>query len=144
MREKFSSSRILNTQSPDEIIALGCAKQCSLIANSKHLKEIQNTDLSFKCTSAPIFLKVRNIFFCYNMLLVCLHNSLKFQNGSDSDYIQICKSHTPFPVRRSYNLKLNLAEPVLILLESSEKCLAKIDLKEFKTAEIILNFNIKL
>ena len=58
IREKFSSSRILNTQSADEIIALGCAKECGLISNSKHLKEIQNTDLNFKCTSAPVFLKV--------------------------------------------------------------------------------------
>lgn len=58
IKQKFNSSRILNTQSPDEIIALGCAKQCSLITNSKHLKEIQNADLNFKCTTKPICLKV--------------------------------------------------------------------------------------
>lgn len=122
IREKFSSSRLLNTQSPDEIVALGCAKECGMIANSKHLKEIQNTDLTFKCSSAPIFLK----------------------NGNDCDYIQICKSETPFPVRRSYNLKIDVAEPYLTLLEPNEKCLAKINLKDFKTTKIVFSFNIKI
>jgi len=122
IKQKFNGSKILNTQSPDEIIALGCAKQCSLISNSKHMKEIQNTDLIFKCTSKPIFLKV----------------------GNSPDYLSVCKANAPFPIKRTLSLQLDLAEPVLTLLESNERLLAKIDLKEFKTKEIVFNFNIKM
>lgn len=122
IKERFSSSRILNNQAPDEIIALGCAKQCGLITNSKHLKELQPSDMNFKCTSAPISLK----------------------NGNDPDYISLCKSNTPFPIKRSFNLKLNSELPVLTILESNEKCLAKINLKDLKTSQIVFAFNIKM
>lgn len=122
IQQRFGSSKILNTQSPDEIIALGCAKQCSLASNSKHMKEIQNTDLTFKCTSTPIFLK----------------------NGSSPDYVQICKVNAPFPVRRNFNLSLDLAEPILTIQESDDRVIAKIDLKKFTTKAIVFNFNIKI
>lgn len=122
IKTKFDGSKILNTQSPDEIIALGCAKQCALISNSKHMKEIQNTDLTFKCTSKPIFLK----------------------NGSCPDYIKICQANAPFPIRRNYSLNIDLADPILTLQESEGKEIAKINLKEFKTKAITFSFNIKM
>lgn len=122
IKQKFPNSEILNTQSPDEIIALGCAKQCNLISNSKHMKDIQNTDLSFKCTSDSIFLK----------------------NGNSPDYIKICPENTPFPLKRNYNLNIDLANPVLTLQEKDEKILAKINLKEFKTTAISFGINIRI
>lgn len=57
IKQKFNDSKILNYQSPDEILSLGCAKQCSLITNSK-MKKINKEDLSFKCLSNSINLKV--------------------------------------------------------------------------------------
>ncbi len=58
IKQKFSNSKLLNTQSPDEIISIGCAKQCGLITNSK-IKKLVDQDISFKCVSNPIFLKVK-------------------------------------------------------------------------------------
>lgn len=122
IKTKFDGCKFYNTQSPDEIIALGSAKQCALISNSKHMREIQNTDLKFKCTSKPIFLK----------------------NGESPDYIKICHANAPFPIRRNYSLNIDPTHPVLTLLESDESVLAKIDLKEFKTNAITFTFNIKM
>jgi len=122
IKQKFSSSRILNTQSPDEIIALGCAKQCSLITNSKHLKEIQNTDLNFKCTSKPICLKI----------------------GNSPDYEKICSVNAPLPIKRNMNLTFDLAEPFLTLQESEDRVLAKVNLKDFSSKEINFFFHIKM
>ena len=57
VKEKFASAKLLCNQSPDEIVALGCAKQCALITNSK-IKTISNQDLIFKCLPNPLYLQV--------------------------------------------------------------------------------------
>ena len=57
VKEKFASAKLLCSQSPDEIVALGCAKQCALITNSK-IKTVSNADLIFKCLPNPIYLQV--------------------------------------------------------------------------------------
>ncbi len=61
IKQKFPDARQLNTQSPDEIIALGCARQCGLITSRKLKKPITNEDLSFNCLSKSIYLKVKLI-----------------------------------------------------------------------------------
>jgi molecular chaperone DnaK (HSP70) len=74
--QKFGESKLLNYQSPDEIISIGCAKQCALITNSKHQKTVDQ-DSFFKCLSRPIFYKVlketlhlySQCFFVLNMML---------------------------------------------------------------------------
>ncbi len=63
--QKFENSKFLNTD-PDEIIALGCARECNFISNSKHTKDLISTDLTFKCTSEPIFLVVSSLCFILN------------------------------------------------------------------------------
>lgn len=120
--QKFENSKLLNTQAPDEIIALGCAKECFLVSNSKHTKDLISSDFTFKTTSQPIFLV----------------------NGSSPDYVRICTANTPFPVRRNYDLTIDPSNPVLRLQESEEKVLAKINLNEFKTKAITFGFNIKI
>lgn len=120
--QKFENSKLLNTLAADEIIALGCAKECSLVSNSKHMKDIISTDLTFKCTSQPIFLV----------------------NGNSPDFTRICTANTPFPLRRNYDLTIDPSNPVLRLQESDEKVLAKINLKEFNTKAITFGFNIKI
>lgn len=58
VRQKFSEAKISHNISPDEIVALGCAKQCSIITNTKFKKEINSDDMAFKCLACPIYLKV--------------------------------------------------------------------------------------
>ena len=65
IKQKFSDAKQLNTQSPDEIVALGCARQCSLITNRKLEKPITNEDLTFNCLSNSIYLKVKKIEHLY-------------------------------------------------------------------------------
>jgi hypothetical protein len=62
IKQKFNNSIVLITQAPEEIISLGCAKQCGLITNSK-MKKIVDQDLNFKCVSSSIYLKV--IYFLF-------------------------------------------------------------------------------
>ncbi len=57
LKQKFSDNKVLFTQSPDEIISLGCAKQCAFIKASK-AKAFQKDDMNFKCLSNPIYIKV--------------------------------------------------------------------------------------
>lgn len=121
IKQKFNDSKILNYQSPDEILSLGCAKQCSLITNSK-MKKINKEDLSFKCLSNSINLKI----------------------GNNSENIEVCKQYTPIPIKRNLNFEFDLQSPHLTLFESDNKILAKINLDEFTTKEIGFLFQIKL
>lgn len=57
LKSKFTDAKLLNYQSADEVIALGCAKQCRLVSNSKVPKTVEQDSL-FKCLSKPIYLKV--------------------------------------------------------------------------------------
>ncbi len=57
IKDRFVDAKLLNYQSPDECIALGCAKQCLLSRNSK-IKQLNQEDSKFKCLSKPIYLKV--------------------------------------------------------------------------------------
>jgi molecular chaperone DnaK (HSP70) len=57
IKQKFADSKILNHQSPDEIVSMGCAKQSAIVSNNK-IKNFNKEDLAFKCLSSPISLKV--------------------------------------------------------------------------------------
>ena len=57
IKSKFSEAKFLNYQSADEVIALGCAKQCRIMSSSKVPKTVEQ-DSFFKCLSSPIYLKV--------------------------------------------------------------------------------------
>ena len=59
IKEKFPSepTQILNQLSPDEAIALGCAKQSFLTTTSK-CKKLNPSDNQFQCLSDEIILKV--------------------------------------------------------------------------------------
>lgn len=67
IKQKFGEAKLLNYQSPDEIIALGCAKQCTIITNSK-AKKATEQDSFFKSLSNPVYLKV-NIYSKLNLIL---------------------------------------------------------------------------
>jgi hypothetical protein len=69
IKQKFVDSKVLNYQSPDEIVSMGCAKQCALITNSK-IKKTCKEDLMFKCLSNPISLKVISFYLLYFIRLV--------------------------------------------------------------------------
>jgi hypothetical protein len=59
VRDKFpDTTQVLNQLSPDEVIALGCAKQSSIITSSKFQKFNQN-DSKFQCLSDEIIMKVK-------------------------------------------------------------------------------------
>ena len=58
IKQKFKEAKQLTNQSPDEIIALGCAKQCSIITSRQLKKHITSEDLTFRCLSKSIYLKV--------------------------------------------------------------------------------------
>ena len=58
IKQKFPEAKQLNVQSPDEIIAVGCAKECGIISTRKLKKAITHEDLIFKCLSNSISLKV--------------------------------------------------------------------------------------
>jgi heat shock protein 1/8 len=58
IKQKFSDAKLMFQLSPDEIISMGCAKQCALIKARKVKKTIAKEDLSFKCLSKPINIKV--------------------------------------------------------------------------------------
>ena len=58
IKDKFSTkTQLLNQQSPDEIIAIGSAKQASIITNSKYKKFGEN-DTKFQCLSNEIYMRV--------------------------------------------------------------------------------------
>jgi molecular chaperone DnaK (HSP70) len=59
VKDKFPSNcKLLNQISPDECIALGCAKQSNIIANSKLTKFTADQDRSFKAVAHEIFMRV--------------------------------------------------------------------------------------
>ena len=62
VKQKFAESKVLTNISPDEIQALGCAKQCALLKSSK-IKSITNDDLKFKWLPNSINLKVKFLAF---------------------------------------------------------------------------------
>ena len=62
IREKFQQSKLLSQLSPDEIVALGCAKQCALITSSRK-KEINKQDCFFRALSNSISIQVNFIRF---------------------------------------------------------------------------------
>lgn len=121
IKQKFTDSKIFNYLSPDEIVSMGCAKQCALITNSK-VKKTCKEDLMFKCLSNPISLKI----------------------GNNRENIQIFKSYTPLPVKKNINFEFDLNFPFLTIYESEDKILAKIHLNEFKNKEIGFFFQIKI
>lgn len=59
IKEKFpDQTQILNQLSPDEVIALGCAKQSYILTNSKY-KKFNQGDNQFQCLADEVVLKVR-------------------------------------------------------------------------------------
>ena len=63
IKDKFPEpTQVLTQLSPDEVIALGCAKQSFLISTSKITKLNQN-DNQFQCISDEIIVKVSSSFF---------------------------------------------------------------------------------
>ena len=62
IKEKFpESTQVLTQLSPDEVIALGCAKQSFLITNSKS-KKLTQSDNQFQCLSDEILMLVNALF----------------------------------------------------------------------------------
>lgn len=116
LKQKFGENKLLNYLSPDEIIALGNAKQCALISNSK-LKKSSENDRIFKSLSSPVFLQV----------------------SENSDKILIAKKNTPLPLKRNFNLEFDLASPKLVFLEENNKILANV-IFFFLYKKFILNF----
>ncbi|RNA23935.1 heat shock 70 kDa 14 [Brachionus plicatilis] len=121
LKQKFGESKLLNYLSPDEVIALGNAKQCAILFNSK-LKKSSENDRFFKSLSSPVYLQV----------------------GDSPDRILIAKKNTPLPLKRNLNLEFDLAAPRLVFLEADDKILATIKLDSFKSKEIGILFQIKL
>lgn len=70
IKAKFNDAKLLNYQSADEVIALGCAKQCRIISSSKAPQSVAQ-DSFFKCLSSPIFLKVEWPY-TKNLLLIIM------------------------------------------------------------------------
>ena len=101
VKQKFANARLLSQQSPDEIIAFGCAKQCALIKSSK-VKTIGTDDVRFKCLSSPLYLQVEQ-------QLVLLFNA-----------------NTPLPLRKQLNVEFDLTRPTLRLVESEQKVIANV------------------
>lgn len=61
IKSKFNDAKLLNYQSADEVIALGCAKQCRIMSSSKAVPAKTSSieqDSLFKCLSSPMYLKV--------------------------------------------------------------------------------------
>jgi len=123
IKQKFETSQLLNQKSPDEIIALGCAKQCGIISNSK-IKSISAQDSFFKSLANPIFLKVGS--------------------KKESEQIQVFSSNIALPLKKEVNLEFDLKDPFLSVMESNDKTLATISLKQFNTKEIVANFVFKM
>lgn len=91
--QKFETQKLLNYQSPDEVIAVGCAKQCALMTNSKRQAPLQTGDSVFKCLSSPIYYKI----------------------GS-GDKVLLLKEKLPLPIKRSVNFEFN--QPLLTIMEN--------------------------
>ena len=120
IKQKFDETKVLNYQSTDEVIALGCAKQCSIILNSKYQKTADK-DSFFKCLSNPIYYKL----------------------GNSGEKVLLLKEKRPLPIRNTVTFDFNLNEPTMTIIEN-DKDLVKIDLKAFKTTEITLMIQIKM
>lgn len=104
LKQKFAENKLLNYLSPDEIIALGCAKQCGILSTTK-LKKSSEQDRFFKSLSSPVYLKV----------------------GASSDKILIARQNTPLPIKRNLNLDFDLGNPELTFYEDNDKVLAKVN-----------------
>jgi molecular chaperone DnaK (HSP70) len=77
IKQKFTGAKLLNYQSPEEIVALGCAKQCSIIKSSKNKKPIEKADLLFKCLSSSIYINV--LLSSGNNFLLHMSNKAKLK-----------------------------------------------------------------
>lgn len=104
LKQKFGENKLLNYLSPDEIIAIGNAKQCAILSNSK-LKKPSENDRIFKSLSSSVYLKV----------------------GDSLDLILIARKNTPLPLKRNLNLEFDLAAPKLTFLEENSKILANVN-----------------
>lgn len=63
IKDKFpATTKILSHLQPDEIIALGCAKQSLVISNTK-CNKINTSDNLFRCLANEIYMKVSNFIF---------------------------------------------------------------------------------
>ena len=103
INQKFGEAKLLNYQSPDEVIAIGCAKQCALITNSKYKKTVTQDSL-FKCLSSPIYYKL----------------------GDSNKKTLLLKDKLPLPIRRTVNFEFYLDQPFLTILEN-DKDLVKVN-----------------
>ncbi|CAF0777220.1 unnamed protein product [Brachionus calyciflorus] len=121
LKQKFNETKLLNYLSPDEIIALGCAKQCGILSSTK-LKKSSEQDRFFKSLSTPVYLQL----------------------GGKTEKILVARQNTPLPLKRNLNLEFDLDSPKLTFMESNDKVLANIKLDTFKTKEIGILFQIKL
>lgn len=125
IKDKFlEPTQTLTQVSPDETIALGCAKQSFLITSSK-CKKLNQNDNQFQCISDEIIMRIGS--------------------ETNENYEQVFPLHAPIPLKRSININLDQNLPfVLFLFEKSKnKLLTKIDLSAFKTKEISCLFRIK-
>jgi molecular chaperone DnaK (HSP70) len=123
VKQKFPNAKQLNTQSTDEVIALGCAKQSSIITNRSLKNRVTNDDLKFQCLSKSLFVKI----------------------GDQEEKKLILQSRAPFPIKNTFDLEFDLNKPYLTIIEESdEKVLAKINLDKFKSNELSLLAQIKL
>jgi molecular chaperone DnaK (HSP70) len=123
LKEKFpSTTQLLNQLSTDEVIALGCAKQASILSASK-LKKFDPSDVKFQCLAKSVFMKI---------------------GGEENDNkILIFEPHSPIPIKRLITVNLDGPQQVFIY-ENDNKLLAKIDLSSFTSKEVNCLFQIKL
>lgn len=121
IRAKFPESKVLSHISPDEVIADGCAKQCTLIKSSK-MQSINVGDETFKTVSKPIYL----------------------QTGKSEELQLVCEAQTPLPFKRTIELKTDLDNPSIGIFENKKDQLAKVNLSDFKTTDVSFQVNIKL
>jgi hypothetical protein len=89
IKAKFNDAKLLNYQSADEVIALGCAKQCRIISNTKITRTVDQ-DSFFKCLSSPLYLRVNiklvNKYFLNEMKLLAFFYCLRLEIAK-----KICK-----------------------------------------------------
>jgi molecular chaperone DnaK (HSP70) len=132
VKQKFSDSKLLCNQAPDEIISIGCAKQCALIKASKVQKAITKDDMIFKCISNPIYIKV-SIFFGSREIFknkVCFKNYKSLKVGQNEENLILFNAKTPLPLKKSIDLVFNLEQPFISVFENDDNIIAKVKKKK--------------
>lgn len=120
IKQKFTEPKVLSHQSPDEIVSLGCAKQCTLIVNSKYKKTTMHDSL-FTCLSNPIYYTI----------------------GKSDEKVLLLNEKLPLPIRNTVNIEIDLEQPFVTIFEN-DKDLVKIKLNDFKTKEVSLMIQLKM